>query len=161
MTSPTITSPYSLSEDMDINQYLSTSGDDIEKVTPVPDNKVPENNDTPNEPSTSQLQQNTKQTQTVKDNSDFDMSDYVKTHRFQEKLKSVKTKLTKEFSDTIAQYPEHIRNLILQILSTYPDILDIHKLILFIKMIIHNRWNQILMIALFKSYSTSRKNGPG
>ena len=124
MTSPTITSPYSLSEDMDINQYLSTSGDDIEKVTPVPDNKVPENNDTPNEPSTSQLQQNTKQTQTVEDNSDFDMSDYVKTHRFQEKLKSVKTKLTKEFSDTIAQHPEHIRNLILQILSTYPDILD-------------------------------------
>ena len=47
MTSPTITSPYSLSEDTDIAQYLSTSGDDIEKVTPVPDNKVPENNDTP------------------------------------------------------------------------------------------------------------------
>ena len=57
MTSPAITSPYSLSEDTDIAQYLSTSGNDIEKVTPVPDNKVPENNDTPNEPSTSQLQQ--------------------------------------------------------------------------------------------------------
>ena len=124
MTSPTITSPCSLSEDIDINQYLSTSGDDIEKVTPVPDNKVPENTVTPNEPSTSQLQQNTKQTQTFEDNSDFDMSDYVQSHRFQEKLKSVKTKLTKEFSDTIAKHPEHIRNLILQILSTYPDILD-------------------------------------
>ena len=124
MTSPTMTSPYSLSEDMDIYQYLSTPGDDIEKVIPVPDNKVPENNDTPNEPSTSQLQQNTKQTQTVEDNSDFDKCDYVKTRRFQEKLKSVKTKLTKEFSDTIAKHPEHIRNLILQILSTYPDILD-------------------------------------
>ena len=92
MTSPTITSPYSLSEDTDIAQYLSTSGDDIEKVKPVPDNKVPENSDTPNEPSKSQLQQNTKQTQTFEDNSDFDMSDYVKTHRFQEKLKSVKIK---------------------------------------------------------------------
>ena len=124
MTSPTITSPYSLSEDTDIAQYLSTSGDDIETVTPVPDNKVLENNDTPNEPSTSQLQQNTKQTQTFEDNSDFDMSDYVKTHRFQEKLKSLKGKLSKEFSETIAKYPEHIRNLMLQILSTYPDILD-------------------------------------
>ena len=124
MTSPTITSPYSLSEDTDIAQYLSTSGDDIETVTPVPDNKVPENNDTPNEPSTSQLQQNTKQTQTFEDNSDFDMSDYVKTHRFQEKLKSLKGKLSKEFSETIAKHPGHIRNLMLQILSTYPDILD-------------------------------------
>ena len=124
MTSPTITSPYSLSEDMDINQYLSTSGDDSEQVTPVPDNKVPENNDIPNEPSASQLQQNTKQTQTVEDNSDFDMSEYMKCPRFQEKLKSVETKLTKEFSDKIAKHPEHIRNLILQILSTYPDILD-------------------------------------
>ena len=60
MTSPTITSPYSLSEDTDIAQYFSTSGDDIEAVTPVPDNKAPENNDIPNEPSTLPLQQNTK-----------------------------------------------------------------------------------------------------
>ena len=120
----TRTSPYSLSEDTDIAQYLSTPGTDIEKVTPVPDNKAPENNDTPNEPFTSQLQQNTKQTQTFEDNSDFDMSDYVKAHRFQEKLKSLKGKLSKEFSDTIAKNPKHIRNLILQILNTYPDILD-------------------------------------
>ena len=115
-TSPTITSPYFLSEDTDIAQYLSTSGNDIEKVTPVPDNKAPENNDTPNEPSTLPLQQNTKQTQTVEDNSDLDMSDYMKCSRFQEKLKSLKTKLSKN--------PGHIRNLILQILNTYPDILD-------------------------------------
>ena len=124
LTSPTITSPYSLSEDTDIAQYLSTSGNAIEKVTPVPDNKAPENNDTPNEPSTLPLQQNTKQTQTVEDNSDFDMSDYVKTHRFQEKLKSLKSKLSKEFSDTIAENTGHIRILILQILNSYPDILD-------------------------------------
>ena len=124
MTSPTITSPYSLSEDTDIAQYFSTSGNDIEKVTPVPDNKAPENNDTPNEPSTLPLQQNTKQTQTFEDNSDFDMSDYVKTPRFQQKLKSLKGKLSKEFSDTIAKNPEDIRNLVLQILNTYPDILD-------------------------------------
>ena len=52
------------------------------------------------------------------------MSEYMKCPRFQEKLKSVKTKLTKEFSDTITKHPEHIRQLILQILSTYPDILD-------------------------------------
>ena len=124
MTSPTITSPYSLSEDTDIAQYLSTSGNDIEKVTPVPDNKAPENNDTPNEPSTLPLQQNTKQTQTVEDNSDLDMSEYMKCSRFQEKLKSLKSKLSKEFSDTIAKNPGHIRNLVLQILNTYPDILD-------------------------------------
>ena len=124
MTSPTITSPYSLSEDTDIAQYLSTSGNDIEKVTPVPDNKAPENNDTPNEPSTLPLQQNTKQTQTVEDNSDLDMSEYMKCSRFQEKLKSLKSKLSKGFSDTIAKNPEHIRNLVLQILNTYPDILD-------------------------------------
>ena len=124
LTSPTITSPYSLNEDTDIAQYLSTSGNDIEKVTPVPDNKAPENNDTPNEPSTLSLQQNTKQTQTVEDNFDFDMSDYVKTPRFQEKLKSLKSNLSKEFSDTIAQNPGHIRILILQILNSYPDILD-------------------------------------
>ena len=124
LTSPTITSPYSLSEDTDIAQYFSTSGNDIEKVTPVPDNKAPGNNDTPNEPSTLPLQQNRKQTQTVEDNSDFDMSDYVKTHRFQEKLKSLKSKLSKAFSDTIAQNPGHIRILILQILNSYPDILD-------------------------------------
>ena len=124
LTSPTITSPYSLNEDTDIAQYLSTSGSNIEEVTPVPDNKAPENNDTPNEPSTLPLQQYTKQTQTVEDNLDFDMSDYVKPHRFQEKLKSLKGTLSKEFSDTIAKNPEDIRNLILQILNTYPDILN-------------------------------------
>ena len=124
LTSPTMTSPYSLNEDTDIAQYLSTSGSDIEEVTPVQDNKAPENNDTPNEPSTLPLQQNTKQTQTVEDNSDFDMSDYVKTPRFQEKLKSLKSKLSKKFSDTIAENPGHIRILILQILNSYPDILD-------------------------------------
>ena len=124
MTSPTITSPYSLSEDTDIAQYFSTSGDDIQKVTPVPDNKAPENNDTPNEPSTLLLQQNTKQTQTVEDNSDIDMSEYMKCSRFQEKLKSLKSQLSKGFSDTIAQQPELMRILILQILNTYPDILD-------------------------------------
>ena len=95
-----------------------------EKVTPVPDNKAPGNNDTPNEPSTLPLQQNTKQTQTVEDNSDLDMSEYMKCSRFQEKLKSLKTKLSKEFPDTIAKHPEHIRNLVLHILNTYPDILD-------------------------------------
>ena len=124
LTSPTITSPYSLNEDTDIAQYFSTSGNDIEKVTPVPDNKAPENNDTPNEPSTLPLQQNTKQTQTVEDNSDLDMSEYMKCSRFQEKLKSLKSKLSKEFSDTIAENPGHIRILILQILNSYPDILD-------------------------------------
>ena len=117
MTSPTITSPYSLSEDTNIAQYFSTSGDDIETVTPVPDNEVPENNDTPNEPSTLPLQQNTKQTQTVEDNFDLDMSEYMKCSRFQEKLKSVPTKLSKAFSHTTAKHPGHIRNLILQILK--------------------------------------------
>ena len=61
---------------------------------------------------------------TVEDNSDLDMSEYMKCSRFQEKLKSLKSKLSKEFSDTIAKKPEHIRNLVLQILNTYPDILD-------------------------------------
>ena len=56
LTSPTITSPYSLNENTEIAQYLSTSGSDIEEVTPVPDNKAPENNDTPNQPSTLSLQ---------------------------------------------------------------------------------------------------------
>ena len=113
MTFPTITSPYSLSEDTDITQYLSTSGNNIEKVTPVPDNKATENNDTPKEPSTLPLQQNTKQTQTVEDNSDLDMSEYMKCSRFQETLKSLKSKLSSSFSDTIAKNPEHIRNEVL------------------------------------------------
>ena len=85
---------------------------------------APENNDTPNDPSTSALQQNTKQTQTVENTFDPDMSEYMKCSRFQEKLKSVPTKLSKAFSHTTAKHPGHIRNLILQILKTYPDILD-------------------------------------
>ena len=40
MTSPTITSPYSIGEDTDIAQYFSTSGDDIETVTPVPSDDI-------------------------------------------------------------------------------------------------------------------------
>ena len=88
----TMTSPFSLNEDIDTNQYVSTSGDEIGNATPDPDNKVPESNGTSNEPSTSQSQQNTTQTQTDEDNSD--MSDYMKCPRFHEKLKSVKTKLT-------------------------------------------------------------------
>ena len=106
----TMTSTFSPSEDIDTDQYLSTSDDEIEDVTPVQDNKIPGSNDTPNEPSTSQLQQNTTQTQTDEDDSDFDMSDYMKCPRFQEKLKSVKTKLTEEISDAIAKNPEQMTN---------------------------------------------------
>ena len=39
-------------------------------------------------------------------------------------MKSLKSKLSKEFSYTIAENPGHIRILILQILNSYPDILD-------------------------------------
>ena len=52
------------------------------------------------------------------------MSDYMKCPRFQEKLKSVKTKLTEEISDAIAKNPEQMKNWILQVLCTYPDLLD-------------------------------------
>ena len=44
--------------------------------------------------------------------------------RFQEKLKTVKTKLSEEISQAIPRRPEEMRDWILQILYKYPDLLD-------------------------------------
>ena len=54
----------------------------------------------------------------------LDMSDFVKSQRFQEKLKTVKTKLSEEISQAILRRPEKMRDWILQILYKYPDLLD-------------------------------------
>ena len=99
-------SPLSIPEDIDHNQCFSPSSGEIEVVPPDPDNKISE----------------TTQTQTVDDNSDI--SDFVKSQKFQEKLKTVKTKLSEEISQAIACRPEQMRDWILQILCNYPDLLD-------------------------------------
>ena len=54
----------------------------------------------------------------------LDISDFVKSQRFQEKLKTVKTKLSEEISQAILRRPEEMRDWILQILWKYPDLLD-------------------------------------
>ena len=104
--SDTMPSPLSIPEDIDHSPCFSPSSAEIETIPPVPDTKISE----------------TTQTQTVDDNSDI--SDFVKSQRFQEKLKTVKTKLSEEISQAIARRPEEMRNWILQILCNYPDLLD-------------------------------------
>ena len=104
--SDTMPSPLSIPEDIDHSPCFSPSSTDIETIPPVPDTKISE----------------TTQTQTVDDNSDI--SDFVKSQRFQEKLKTVKTKLSEEISQAIARRPEEMRDWILQILCNYPDLLD-------------------------------------
>ena len=104
--SDTMPSPLSIPDDIDHSPCFSPSSDEIEIIPPVPDTKLSE----------------TTQTQTVDDNSDI--SDFVKSQRFQEKLKTVKTKLSEEISQAIARRPEEMRNWILQILCNYPDLLD-------------------------------------
>ena len=100
-------SPLSIPEDIDHSPCFSPeTSTDIETIPPVPDTKISE----------------TTQTQTVNDNSDI--SDFVKSQRFQEKLKTVKTKLSEEISQAIARRPEEMRDWILQILCNYPDLLD-------------------------------------
>ena len=97
-------SPLSIPEDID--QCFSPSTGEIEIIPPDPDNKISE----------------TTQTLTVDDNSDI--SDFVKSQKFQDKLKTVRTKLSEEISQAIAGRPEQMRNWILQILCNYPDLLD-------------------------------------
>ena len=105
--SDTMPSPLSIPEDIDHSPCFSPSSTtDIETIPPVPDIKISE----------------TTQTQTVDDNSDI--SDFVKSQRFQEKLKTVKTRLSDEISQAIARRPEQMRDWILQILCNYPDLLD-------------------------------------
>ena len=104
--SDTMPSPLSLPEGMDNSPCFSPSSDDIEVIPPVTDTKISE----------------TTQTQTVDDNPDI--SDFVKSQRFQEKLKTVKTKLSEGISQAIARRPEEMRDWILQILCNYPDLLD-------------------------------------
>ena len=97
-------SPLSIPEDID--QCFSPSTGEIEVIPPDPDNKISE----------------TTQTLTVDDNSDI--SDFVKSQKLQDKLKTVRTKLSEEISQAIACRPEQMRNWILQILCNYPDLLD-------------------------------------
>ena len=104
--SDTMPSPLSIPEDIDHSPCFSPSSTDIATIPPVPDNKISQ----------------TTQTQTVDDNSDI--SDFVKSQRFQEKLKTVKTKLSEEISQAIPRRPEEMRDWILQILYKYPDLLD-------------------------------------
>ena len=104
--SDTMPSPLSLPEDMDHSPCFSPLSTDIATTLPVLDNKISQ----------------TTQTQTV--DHKFDMSDFVKSQRFQEKLKTVKTKLSEEISQAILRRPEEMRDWILQILWKYPDLLD-------------------------------------
>ena len=104
--SDTMPSPLSISQDIDHSPCFSPSSTDIATILPVLDNKISQ----------------TTQTQTVDDK--FDMSDFVKSQKFQEKLKTVKTKLSEEISQAIPRRPEEMRDWILQILWKYPDLLD-------------------------------------
>ena len=104
--SDTMPSPLSITEDIDHSPCFSPLSTDSATIPPVPDNKISQ----------------TTQTQTVDDN--FDISDFVKSQRFQEKLKTVKTKLSEEISQAIPRRPEEMRDWILQILYKYPDLLD-------------------------------------
>ena len=104
--SDTMPSPLSLPEDMDHSPCFSPLSTDSATIPSLPDNKISQ----------------TTQTQTVDDN--FDISDFVKSQRFQEKLKTVKTKLSEEISQAIPRRPEEMRDWILQILYKYPDLLD-------------------------------------
>ena len=104
--SDTMPSPLSSPEDMDHSPCFSPLSTDSVTIPPVPDNKISQ----------------TTQTQTVDDN--LDISDFVKSQRFQEKLKTVKTKLSEEISQAIPRRPEEMRDWILQILYKYPDLLD-------------------------------------
>ena len=104
--SDTMPSPLCLSEDIDHSPCFSPSSPDIATILPVLDNKISQ----------------TTQTQTVDDN--LDMSDFVKSQRFSEKLKTVKTKLSEEISQALLRRPEEMRDCILQILYKYPDLLD-------------------------------------
>ena len=104
--SDTMPSPLSIPEDIDHSPCFSPSSTDIATILPVLDNKISQ----------------TTQTQTVDDN--LDISDFVKSQRFQEKLKTVKTKLSEEISQAILRRPEEMRDWILQILYKYPDLLD-------------------------------------
>ena len=104
--SDTMPSPLSITEDIDHSPCFSPLSTDIATTLPVLDNKISQ----------------TTQTQTVDDK--FDMSDFVKSHRFQEKLKTVKIKLSEEISQAILRRPKEMRDWILQILWKYPDLLD-------------------------------------
>ena len=104
--SDTMPSPLSLPEVMDHSPCFSPLSTDSATIPPVPDNKISQ----------------TTQTQTVDDN--LDISDFVKSQRFQEKLKTVKTKLSEEISQALPRRPEEMRDWILQILYKYPDLLD-------------------------------------
>ena len=102
--SDTMPSPLSLPEDMDHSPCFSPLSTDSATIPPVPDNKISQT------------------TQTVDDN--LYISDFVKSQRFQEKFKTVKTKLSEEISQAIPRRPEEMRDWILQILYKYPDLLD-------------------------------------
>ena len=78
--SDTMPSPLSIPEDIHHSPCFSPISDENETIPPVPDTKISE----------------TTQTQKTDDNSDF--SDLVKSQRLQEKLKTVKTKLSEEIS---------------------------------------------------------------
>ena len=103
--SDTMPSPLSIPEDIDHSPCFSPSSTDIATILPVLDTKISQT-----------------QTQTVYDN--LDISDFVKSQRFQEKLKTVKTKLSEEITQAILRRPEEMRDWILQILWKYPDLLD-------------------------------------
>ena len=81
--SDTMPSPLPIPEDIDHSPCFSPLSTDSATIPPVPDNKISQ----------------TTQTQTVDDN--FDISDFVKSQKFQEKLKTVKTKLSEEISQAI------------------------------------------------------------
>ena len=72
----------------------------------------------------SKSQDNTTVQQSPTFNSDFELSTYIKSPEFKEKLKTIKTPMKKEALAAVARDPQRAKDWILQIIDTYPDILD-------------------------------------
>ena len=124
------------SPEIDPEEYLLPFQKEIETVTPIQleeDSSTTDTKDSREDISKDSREENSSTRNTSKDSreensstdiSNFDISDFVRSEKFQRRTKKVKTPLSEQMFSQIAESPQAMRECLLQILNRFPDILD-------------------------------------
>ena len=131
--------------DIDPDEFLNTPDNEENTITPLTEDQVEayasltkeENSsneigemslqtDRKEEHSSTENDETPVQTrkQDTKNELDLDVSDFIKTPKFQNRIKQVKMTLTENTFQEIERRPQEIKDFILQVIKRYPDILD-------------------------------------
>ena len=118
--------------EIDTEQFLTPLQKEIETVTPIQQEEESFTThgsikDSQEEQSSTRYdgtKQDSQEENSSTDVSNFEISNFVKSEKFQKRIKNIKTTVTDKTFNAIAESPQAMKECLLQILNRFPDILD-------------------------------------